>query len=69
MNRIAEADGQGTEINDRRTKLTGRAGALYLSENGLAPYISYSESFNPNSYADSAAIHCRQPTERNGKSA
>ena len=54
-NRIAEAGRPvGTEINDRRTKLTGRAGALYLFENGLAPYISYSESFNPNSYADSA---------------
>jgi iron complex outermembrane receptor protein len=54
-NRIAEAGRPvGTEINDRRTKLTGRAGALYLFDNGLAPYISYSESFNPNSYADSA---------------
>ncbi|MNV51153.1 Ferrichrome-iron receptor precursor [compost metagenome] len=44
----------GTEVNDKRTKLTGRAGALYLFDNGVAPYISYSESFNPNSYADSA---------------
>ena len=54
-NRLAEATRPvGTEINDKRTKLTGRAGALYLFDNGLAPYISYSESFNPNSYADSA---------------
>ncbi|AZE45850.1 Ferrichrome-iron receptor [Pseudomonas chlororaphis] len=54
-NRLAEASRPvGTEINDRRTQLTGRAGALYLFDNGLAPYISYSESFNPNSYADSA---------------
>ncbi|AEV60227.1 TonB-dependent siderophore receptor [Pseudomonas ogarae] len=54
-NRIAEfGRPEGTEINDKRTKLTGRAGALYLFDNGLAPYISYSESFNPNSYADSA---------------
>ncbi|WP_447767515.1 TonB-dependent siderophore receptor [Pseudomonas kilonensis] len=54
-NRIAELGRpEGTEINDKRTKLTGRAGALYLFDNGLAPYISYSESFNPNSYADSA---------------
>ncbi|CAI9008419.1 Ferrioxamine B receptor [Pseudomonas chlororaphis] len=53
--RLAEASRPvGTEINDKRTKLTGRAGALYLFDNGLAPYISYSESFNPNSYADSA---------------
>ncbi|AZD26914.1 TonB-dependent siderophore receptor [Pseudomonas chlororaphis] len=54
-NRLAEASRPvGTKINDKRTKLTGRAGALYLFDNGLAPYISYSESFNPNSYADSA---------------
>ncbi|WMJ00094.1 TonB-dependent siderophore receptor [Pseudomonas chlororaphis subsp. aurantiaca] len=54
-NRLAESSRPvGTEINDKRTKLTGRAGALYLFDNGLAPYISYSESFNPNSYADSA---------------
>ncbi|QQZ42284.1 TonB-dependent siderophore receptor [Pseudomonas sp. SK3(2021)] len=53
-NRLAEASRLvGTEINDKRTKLTGRAGALYRFDNGLAPYISYSESFNPNSYADS----------------
>ncbi|MNF40132.1 Ferrichrome-iron receptor precursor [compost metagenome] len=54
-NRIAEFNRpEGTEISDDRTKTTGRAGALYLFDNGLAPYISYSESFNPNSYADSA---------------
>jgi iron complex outermembrane receptor protein len=54
-NRLAEAGRpEGTEINDKRTKLTGRAGALYLFDNGIAPYISYSESFNPNSYSDSA---------------
>lgn len=54
-NRLAEAQRPlGTEISDKRTKLTGRAGALYLFDNGLAPYVSYSESFNPNSYADSA---------------
>lgn len=26
---------------------TGRAGALYVADNGLAPYLSYSESFQP----------------------
>ncbi len=53
-NRLAETGpAQGTEISDTRTKLTGRAGALYLFENGLAPYISYCESFNPDAYADS----------------
>nr|BFD38840.1 ferrioxamine receptor FoxA [Pseudomonas sp. FFPRI_1] len=54
-NRLAEDKRPlGTEITDKRTKLTGRAGVLYLFDNGLAPYLSYSESFNPNSYADSA---------------
>ncbi|MFL6612055.1 MAG: TonB-dependent siderophore receptor, partial [Pseudomonas sp.] len=39
-NRIAEfGRPEGTEINDKRTKLTGRLGALYLFDNGLAPYI------------------------------
>lgn len=28
-------------------KFTGRAGLVYLSETGLAPYVSYSESFLP----------------------
>jgi len=54
-NRLAETGRPaGTEISDRRTKLTGRAGVLYLLDNGIAPYLSYSESFNPNSYSDSA---------------
>lgn len=54
-NRIAETSRPvGMQISDKRTKLTGRAGALYLFDNGLAPYVSYSESFNPNSYSDSA---------------
>lgn len=29
-----------------------RAGIVYLFDNGLSPYVSYSESFNPNSYND-----------------
>lgn len=54
-NRIAEfGRPEGTEISDKRSKTTGRAGVLYLFDNGIAPYISYSESFNPNSYSDSA---------------
>lgn len=54
-NRLAEAGRPiGTRISDDRSKLTGRAGILYLFENGLAPYLSYSESFNPNSYSDEA---------------
>ncbi|WP_457787715.1 TonB-dependent siderophore receptor [Pseudomonas sp. PL-6] len=32
---------------------SGRAGLVYLFDNGLAPYVSYSESFNPVSGSDS----------------
>ncbi|EWY41737.1 iron complex outermembrane recepter protein [Skermanella stibiiresistens SB22] len=32
--------------------LTGRAGLTYLFENGIAPYVSYAESFTPQSGAD-----------------
>ncbi|GGB48263.1 ligand-gated channel [Tistrella bauzanensis] len=34
-----------TKVTDQ--KFTGRVGALYLFDNGLAPYASYSESFEP----------------------
>jgi len=41
-----------TRASDERTKFTTRGGVLYLFENGLAPYVSYSESFNPNTVSD-----------------
>ncbi len=41
-----------TKVNDQRSKFTTRAGMLYLFENGIAPYVSYSESFNPNTVSD-----------------
>lgn len=31
---------------------TGRAGLVYLADNGLAPYVSYSQSFNPTGGTD-----------------
>lgn len=31
-----------TQVNDDRSKFTTRAGVLYLFENGIAPYVSYS---------------------------
>ncbi|NIY47990.1 ferrichrome porin FhuA [Cedecea colo] len=39
-----------TERDDHQ--FTGRAGLNYLFDNGVSPYISYSESFEPNSGAD-----------------
>ncbi len=41
-----------TKVSDDRSNFTTRAGVLYLFENGLAPYVSYSESFNPNTVSD-----------------
>ncbi|MCX8999740.1 TonB-dependent siderophore receptor [Rhizobiaceae bacterium BDR2-2] len=39
-----------TETKDHA--LTGRAGLLYLFDNGLAPYVNYSTSFEPTSGTD-----------------
>ncbi|WP_431483289.1 TonB-dependent siderophore receptor [Pseudomonas solani] len=52
----------GSKSDERRSKFTGRLGALYLFDNGVAPYISYSESFNPNAYSDQAGKPL-EPTE------
>lgn len=38
-------DGARSSTDD--SKLTGRIGFVYLADNGLAPYISYSQSFLP----------------------
>lgn len=42
--------GTVTEIDDNA--FTGRAGLVYLFDNGLAPYLSYSTSFQPQSGTD-----------------
>lgn len=39
-----------TERSD--SQFTGRVGLNYLFDNGITPYVSYSESFEPNSGAD-----------------
>lgn len=41
-----------TSTKDRDTKFTKRAGVVYLAPNGWAPYLSYSESFVPNTTID-----------------
>lgn len=38
------------EKGETRHKFTGRAGLLYLFDSGVAPYVSYSESFSPSLY-------------------
>ena len=42
--------GKSTEIS--QNKFTKRAGLVYLAQNGLAPYLSYSESFAPTGQVD-----------------
>lgn len=37
----------GDTTQQRDQQFSGRAGLLYLADNGLAPYFSYSESFSP----------------------
>ena len=35
--------------SEKADKFTGRAGAVYLADNGFAPYVSFSQSFEPQS--------------------
>ncbi|RKQ96857.1 iron complex outermembrane receptor protein [Kushneria sinocarnis] len=37
---------------DNQSHFSGRAGLLYAFDNGVSPYLSYSESFNPSTRAD-----------------
>ncbi|WP_346796766.1 TonB-dependent siderophore receptor [Halomonas sp. Bachu 37] len=39
-----------SELDD--TQFSGRAGLLYLFDNGVAPYVSYSTAFTPTSFVD-----------------
>ncbi|HEY0198711.1 MAG TPA: TonB-dependent siderophore receptor [Rhodanobacter sp.] len=49
-------DPAATSINDQDThKFTWHAGLVYLADNGLAPYVSYSTSFLPNTGTDAAS--------------
>lgn len=40
--------GKKTVDNEKSTAFTSRAGLVYLAANNLAPFLSYSESFEPN---------------------
>lgn len=54
-----------TDARAARTdkKATGRAGLVYLADNGLAPYISYSQSFQPASVSNPAFGNAFAPLE------
>lgn len=47
--------------NDK--KATGRIGLVYLADNGLAPYVSYSQSFQPASVSNPAFGNAFAPLE------
>ncbi|MDF5828674.1 TonB-dependent receptor [Pseudomonas aeruginosa] len=57
------------QADDDWEKFTGRIGALYLFDNGLAPYVSYSESFNPNAYSDASGTPLAPTEGKRGNSA
>ncbi|MCM2972127.1 TonB-dependent siderophore receptor [Larsenimonas suaedae] len=57
-----DARDTGSSSRDNQSQFSGRAGLLYAFENGLSPYLSYSESFNPNTRAD-ASGEVLGPTE------
>lgn len=44
---------RSADVSSRDGAFTGRLGVVYLFDNGLAPYASYSESFNPVTGTDS----------------
>lgn len=41
-----------TNSNEKDSAFTGRAGVVYLADNGLAPYASFSQSFEPTAGRD-----------------
>jgi iron complex outermembrane receptor protein len=47
----------------RDKKFSGNAGLSYVFDSGLAPYISYTESFQPNAGAAASATQSFKPTE------
>lgn len=65
-------DWASTDIDDRLASnndqsyddgaLTWRAGALYAFDNGFAPYVSYSTSFDPSLYTPEAGQKAFDPT-------
>ncbi|WP_199091048.1 TonB-dependent siderophore receptor [Bosea sp. ASV33] len=52
----------GTKQSQSSEKTSYRAGLLYLFDNGLAPYVSYSTSFEPVSGSDAAGAPFRPKT-------
>lgn len=51
-NEKAYFSGEKIADNEKSSAFTARAGLVYLADNGLAPFFSYSESFEPTSGRD-----------------
>lgn len=54
----------GLTTREKQKAFTGRAGAVYLFDNGLAPYASYTESFQPQTGTDFAGTPFKPTTGR-----
>lgn len=50
-------------LNEDSKAFTSRAGLVYLADNGLAPFLSYSQSFEPTSGLDSVTNDRLKPTK------
>ncbi|POF40152.1 TonB-dependent siderophore receptor [Pseudomonas laurylsulfativorans] len=48
---------------DRNTNFSGNAAISYVFDSGFVPYLSYAESFQPASNADTSATESFKPTE------
>ncbi|TXI04160.1 MAG: TonB-dependent siderophore receptor [Rhizobium sp.] len=57
---LVTADNPTVKNDDQ--KLTGRIGVLYLFDNGIAPYVSYSTSFKPTPGLNSTTGDALKPT-------
>jgi iron complex outermembrane receptor protein len=53
----------GARASRSDKKATGRVGLVYLADNGLAPYVSYSQSFQPASVSNPAFGNAFAPLE------
>ena len=54
--------GAKTADNEKSHAFSGRAGLVYLADNGLAPFLSYSESFEPTAGRDRLANRFKPTT-------
>lgn len=52
----------GTQVDQNDTRTTGRLGAVYLFDNGVAPYVSYSTSFQPSVGSNTTTNEALKPT-------